>query len=431
MVNQKGSISLKPQKSNVPKKLEPLFATPKAHNIIEGGRGGAKTRTIPELIVDIMAVAPLAVICCREVQKSLKESSFRAIENEIYRQGKGDMFKVTREAITSKAGGRITFIGLLQHTADSMKSYEDYHWAWVEEAQSVSKNSLDILIPTLRTDGFFEHEGYVFPLRMFIYTMNPYSWDDPINTVLPESREDTQRIVINYYDNPWFPDSLEEERAEAKKIMHPDEYNRIWEGIPYEDSERAVMSRKAVEDAMNRTVSDDGSIVVGADIARFGADKTVFIKRQGLQVIDMKTLAKKDTQEVARALARFAEGGRIVVDDTGVGGGVTDKLKDMGCTVTPINFGSNARRKKKYPDIISEMWFDMADQIKDIGLMDNRELLIELSGRNFKYTNDERRKVESKEEYKKRTGRSSPDLADAAILCFYNRGQRVSINERI
>jgi len=405
----------------IPQKLEPLFSNPHRHNVVEGGRGGAKTRTIPSLIVDVMAKNPLSVLCCREVQKSLKESSFRAIENEIYRQGKGHLFRITRDSITSIAGGRITFIGLLQHTADSMKSYEDYHWAWVEEAQSISKSSLDILIPTLRTDGWFQHENYIFPLRMFIYTMNPYSWDDQINMVLPESRLDTQRITINYYDNPWFPASLEEERIEAKKIMHPDEYNRIWEGIPFEDAERSIMSRADIEKSMSKKVSSDGGIVVGADIARFGSDKTIFIKRQGLQMIDMKVLHHKDTQEVARLLRDFAEGGRIVVDDTGVGGGVTDKLRDLGCTVTPINFGARAKQKKKYPDIISEMWFDLADQIKDIGLLHNMDIIKELSSRNFKYTNDERRKVESKEEYKKRTGRSSPDYADAVILCYYTR----------
>jgi len=406
---------------DIPRKLEPLFTDPHTHNVIEGGRGGGKTRTIPALIVDVMAVSPLAVLCCREYLKSLKESSFRAIQNEIYRQDKGHLFNITKEAITSTVGGRISFIGLQNHTADSIKSYEDYHWVWVEEAQTITKYSLDILIPTPRTDGHFKHGEYIFPLRMFMYTMNPYSWDDQINTVLPESREDTQRITINYYDNPWFPASLEEERIEAKKIMHIDEYNRIWEGIPYEDAERAIMSRVALEKAMHRDVEKDGGIVVGADIARFGADRTVFIKRVGLQMTDMMVLNKKDTQEVARKLADFAEGGRIVVDDTGVGGGVTDKLRDLGCTVTPINFGSRAKRKKKYPDIISEMWFDLADQIDEVGLLENVEILKELSGRNYKYTKDERRQVESKDEYKKRTGRNSPDLADAIILCYYSR----------
>lgn len=419
----------------IPRKLEPLLFTPHTHNILEGGRGGGKTRTIGELIEAVMFKAPINIICGREIQKSLKESSFAVLKAAIYRAGHGDYFNIRESdsTIQSWNGGRAIFTGLQQHTTDSIKSYEGFHWAWIEEAQSVSKSSLDVLIPTLRTDKWFEVEiggqTFSFPLRMFLYSMNPFSWDDPINLVLPESREDTQRIQINYYDNPWFPDALEEERKEAKKTMTPEEYLRIWEGIPFDDAENAIMSRAQVSAAMERKASQEGGIVVGADIARFGDDRTVFVKREGLQVVGTKTLHKKDTQEVARQLAEYAEGGRIVIDDTGVGGGVTDKLNDLGANVMPINFGARASNKKKYPDIISEMWFSLAEQIVSIGLPHDNELLNELSSRHYKYTPDERRKVESKDEYKKRTGRRSPDMADAAILCFYNRDGAMSAGE--
>lgn len=407
-----------------PGKLYPLIDTPHTHNRIEGGRGGAKSRTVAGLIVRLMSLYPLNVICAREVQKSLAESSFAMMRDEIYRQGLGPQFDInpSRGVIASKTGGRAVFTGLKEHTVDSIKSYEGFHWAWIEEAQSVSQKSLEVLIPTLRHDDYFKavlDKEYIFPLRMFIYTLNPFSWDDPINVVLPDSRGDTQRLVVNYYDNPWFPKSLEAERLEAKRVMSPEEYNRIWEGIPFEDTERAVITRAAIEAAMKRKASTDGGIVVGADIARFGSDRTVFFKRQGMQVVDKKVLSKMDTQEVARRLADFANGGRIVIDDTGVGGGVTDKLRELKQNVVPINFGRKAHERKKYPDIISEMWFNLAGLMDNIGLPEDREIVNELSSRHFKYTTDERRKVESKDEYKKRTGRRSPDLADALILCFY------------
>lgn len=409
----------------VPKKYEPLFNNPKTHNVISGGRGGAKTRTVGSLVVEVMKQTPLNIICGREIQKSLKESSFAVMRNEIYRAGYGDYFTIRESdsTIASWSGGRAVFTGLQQHTTDSIKSYEGFHWAWIEEAQSVSKKSLEVLIPTLRTDGWFKITiggvDFSFPLRMFLYTLNPLSWDDPINLVLPESREDTQRITVNYYDNPWFPSSLEEERQEAKKTMAADEYLRIWEGIPYENAEAAILTRKAVLEAQERKASRDGGIVVGADIARFGPDRTVFFKREGMQVIDCKIMQGKDTQEVARALADFAGKGRIVIDDTGVGGGVTDKLRDLGKSVMPVNFGSSAQDKKRFPDVISEMWFNLAENINEIGMPKDNDLLNELTGRHFSYTSDERRKVESKKEYKKRSGKRSPDLADAMILCFY------------
>jgi len=410
----------------IPRKLEPLITEPKTHNKIKGGRGGGKTRTIAALLVEIMRVAPLNVICGREVQKSLKESSFLAFKNEIYRAGYANEFRINESQgiIESSAGGRAVFIGLLQHTIDSIKSYEGFHWAWIEEAQSVSKRSLDTLIPTLRQDGWFKvtigGRDMIFPLRMFLYTYNPYSWDDPIELCLPSARDDVLELVINWYDNPWFPDSLNNERLEAKKAMTRDEYLRIWEGIPYEDAERAVMSRADVAEAMERKASPDGGIVIGADIARFGDDRTVIVKRQGLQVIDVKILEKKDTQEVASVILSMAEGGKINIDDTGVGGGVTDRLRRLGANVKAVNFGASASNKKKYPDIISEMWFCLAEQIKTIGLPYNTELQAELSSRYYKFTADERRKVESKDEYRKRTGKRSPDLADAMILCYYN-----------
>lgn len=410
----------------VPSKFQEFFEHPRTHNIFEGGRGGAKTQTIAAFIAAAMYQAPINVICGREIQKSLKESSYAAVKDEIYRMGLGPSFAFSDSdgIIKSPAGGRAVFIGLQQHTVDSIKSYKGFHWAWVEEAQSVSKESLSVLIPTLRTDQWINLTlggvDYAFPLRMFMYTLNPYTWDDPLNLVLPETRSDVLKIKINYDDNPWFPASLEEERREAEKTMSPEEYGRIWLGIPYDSAEKAVMQRAAIMEAMKRKASTDGGIVVGADIARFGDDSTVFVKRQGLQVIATKTLHKQDTQEVAEQLFDFAEGGKINIDDTGVGGGVTDRLRRLRANVIPINFGASAKDKRKYPDIISEMWFNLAQMLPAIGLQNDTELLAELAARQYKYTPDERRKVESKDEYKKRTGRRSPDRADATILCFYN-----------
>lgn len=415
----------------LPSKFRPFIESPVTHNIFEGGRGGAKTRSIAGFIVEAMRQTPINVICGREIQKSLKESSFLSLKQEIYRLGYGDRFalKESEGVIESESGGRAVFIGLQQHTVDSIKSYESFHWAWIEEAQSVSKRSLDTLIPTLRTDGWFAltlgGKDYRFPLRMFLYTLNPFSWDDPISLVLPDSRDDVRRIKTNYNDNPWFPSSLESERIAAERDMSPEEYGRIWLGIPYDNSERAVVGRAALMAAMGRRVSEDGGTVVGADIARFGEDSTVFVKRRGLQVVDIKTIHKQDTQEVASKLLDFAEGGKINIDDTGVGGGVTDRLKRLGANVVPINFGGAPMDKKKYPDIISEMWFNLAGMLPNVGFIRDEELLSELASRQYKYTADERRKVESKDEYKKRTGKRSPDRADATILCFYNYDNRV------
>jgi len=419
---------------NFPKKLLPLIDTPHTHNKLKGGRGGGKSFTVGAFLANVMDKTPIQILCCRETQKSLKESSYALLKKSIESEGLGPRFNFlsSQGLIESKiTGARSVFIGLKEHTVDSIKSYEGFHWAWIEESHAVTATSLNTLIPTLRQDHYFEidlGDGKLrrFPLRMFIYTLNPFSWSDPVDIVLPNSRLDTQEIIINYYDNPYFPESLEKERQEAKKTMTTEEYDRIWEGIPYDDGERGVVGRKAVEEAMNRQVEKTGRIIAAADIARFGNDKIVFMKRDGMQVIDYSEYSKMSTQETARRFNDFAEGAeKGFIDDTGVGGGVTDKLNDMRKAgqlkfqnIVPINFGEKAEDDKKYPDIISEMWFNLAEMMPQIGLPNHERLKQELISRNFEYTPDERRKVESKEKYKKRTGLSSPDFADCCIMLF-------------
>jgi len=421
-------------------KLLPLIDTPHTHNKLKGGRGGGKSYTVGDLIALIMSKVPLQVLCSRETQKSLKESSYSMLKKAIYGQHLGDRFTFHNGEISSAVGGRCVFIGLKEHTVDSIKSYTGFHWSWTEEAHAVSAQSLETLVPTLREDGYFQidlGDGImrVFPLRMFIYTMNPFSWADPVDMVLPTHREDVQEIIVNHDDNPYFPKSLESERVQQKETLSTEEYNRIWRGIPFDDGERGVLGRQSIEDAMNRVAEKNGDIHSSADIARYGSDKIVFMKRDGNQVIDMEEHSKMSTVETAYRLNDFAEGGDITIDDTGVGGGVTDKLEEIQQTsdckfteVKPINFAEGAEDKLRYKDIISEMWFSLKDKIDIIGLPNHDRLKKELISRNYSYLPDGRRKVESKEEYKKRTKMASPDYADAAIMLFYDDGENYAFD---
>ena len=89
-----------------------------------------------------------------------------------------------------------------------------------------------------------------------------------------------------------------------------------------------------------------------------------------------------------------------------------------GYNVIPINFGAKASNSDKYPNLISEAWFYLQSIIDQISITNDKDLLVELSNREWKMDSKGRRGVESKDDYKKR-GFRSPDLADATILCFY------------
>jgi phage terminase large subunit len=115
----------------------------------------------------------------------------------------GAYFEVQDAAIKSRKGdGAIIFQGMQNHTADSIKSLEGYDCAWVEEAQSLSQTSLDLLRPTIRK-----------PDSELWFTWNPRQNSDPVDALLRGTTppKDAKVIQVNFSDNPWFPDVLKAE----------------------------------------------------------------------------------------------------------------------------------------------------------------------------------------------------------------------------
>jgi phage terminase large subunit len=151
-------------------------------------------------------------------------------------------------------------------------------------------------------------------------------------------------------------------------------------------------------------------------------------KRKGLKVIEKKVLTSKQLPEKAKLVyiadevekfAEFKKDIRIKVDDTGVGGGVTDILQSHSYNIVPVNFQSEAKEPDKYPNVISEMWFEVGKIIGEISCPEDDRLMTELVNRKSKSLDKKgRRVVESKDEYKER-GFRSPDEADAFLLTFY------------
>jgi phage terminase large subunit len=161
-------------------------------------------------------------VCIREVQKSLKDSAKRLIEDKLgeLELGEVDGFKVFREVIETPGDGVITFQGMQDHTAESIKSLEGFRRAWVEEAQTLSARSLSLLRPTIRADG-----------SELWFSWNPRRKSDPVDTMLRAELLPTGSSVIraNWSDNPWLPSVLEQERLDCLRDT-PDQYDHIWEG---------------------------------------------------------------------------------------------------------------------------------------------------------------------------------------------------------
>lgn len=202
--------------------FEPLLA-PARYKGVHGGRGSGKSHFFGELLIeDSLANRGMLSVCIREVQKSLKESSKRLIENKLqdFRLNEADGFKVFNEVIQTPGDGIITFQGMQDHTAESIKSLEGYKRAWVEEAQTLSHRSNQLLRPTIRADD-----------SEIWYSWNPTRRTDAVDEMLRGASLPTGAIVLeaNWRDNPKFPKVLEQERLDCLRDQ-PEQYDHIWEG---------------------------------------------------------------------------------------------------------------------------------------------------------------------------------------------------------
>lgn len=217
---------------DIPKKLLFLFE-PSRYKVAHGGRGSGKSWSFARALVVLSLIKPLRVLCAREVQKSIRESVKRLLDDQIQALGLGHAFDSLETEIRGNNGSLFVFAGLAQHTVESVKSYEGFDVVWVEEAQTVSKKSWDILIPTIRKPG---SEIWI--------TFNPVldsdeTWKRFVETKPPNS------VVqqVNWSDNPWFPEELEQERAHCK-ATRPEDYDNIWEGKCRSAVEGAIYAKE-------------------------------------------------------------------------------------------------------------------------------------------------------------------------------------------
>lgn len=233
---------------------------------VYGGRGSAKSHFFAGLLIERMLACKTDAVCIREVQGSLKESVKRLLENKIADMGVGHLFDIIESVIRCKAGGQIIFTGMQNHTAESIKSLEGYDIAWVEEAQSLSNRSLELLRPTIRK-----------PESELWFSWNPNKASDPIDRLLRGDNPPKDAIVVraNYVDNPWFPDVLRDEMVMDQK-RDPDKYAHVWLGEYQRVSDSQVLKGKISIDSFTPGDNWDGPYF-GADWG-FSVDPTTLVK---------------------------------------------------------------------------------------------------------------------------------------------------------
>lgn len=309
--------------------FEPLLR-PARYKGAFGGRGSGKSHFFAELLVEQCVLKRgTRVACVREVQKSLKNSVKLLVEDKIKSLG-APGFEILEAEIRTPGGGVIMFQGMQNHTAESIKSLEGFDIAWVEEAQSLSQRSLDLLRPTIRKPG-----------SEMWFSWNPNKPTDPVDVLLRGDSPPADAVVVeaNWSDNPWLPDELRADLEDDRK-RDPDKFLHVWGGHYSLNSEARVFRNWKVEefDTPNEAV------------LRFGADWGF----------------AHDPTALVRC---FIEGRRLYVDREAV---------EVGCEIdeTPYLFSGDRKpsewpkdeafnNRKKRPGIAgAEKWMIRADSAR-------------------------------------------------------------------
>lgn len=402
----------------IPKEFSRLLDDDWREAAVWGGRYSLKSHTVARVFLIKAMESKRRFGCFREYQNSIADSSHQLLADLIQYYALA-MFKVTRDSIINQMNGSDFLFRGLRNNTQNIKSIEGIDYAWVEESQTITPESIEVLTPTVRKEN-----------SKIVWTFNRQTELDPIyQRLVINERPNTLKINVNYDvadKYGWLEDEIKQEIETDKQ--YPSLFAHKWLGEPIAQSETAILSRDDILNAMNRKIEDDGQDIVGVDVARMGSDRTVFWKRKGLKTTKTKIFNHLRTTEICDQLERFVEENKqtqLKIDDTGVGGGVTDEMIKRGYNVIPINFGAKAKDDDKYPNLISEAWFEFSENINQIELPMNSDILMELSTRQWKQDNKGKRKVEPKDEYKKR-GFNSPDLADACIICYYTPKIRIT-----
>ncbi|MBT7929848.1 PBSX family phage terminase large subunit [Candidatus Peregrinibacteria bacterium] len=206
-------------KVQLPEMFENLFE-PSRYKGYYGGRGSAKSHSFATALILLGSMKPMRILCCREIQRSIRDSVKRLIDDKIVSCGLEDFYTSTLSEIRGKNGTMFLFSGL-RSNPESIKSMEGIDICWVEEASTVSRRSLDFLIPTIRKED-----------SEIWFSWNPDSAEDPVDKMFRGEDEPPPNSIIEevgYADNPWFPAVLNLEMEYDKKL-DDGKYRHIWLG---------------------------------------------------------------------------------------------------------------------------------------------------------------------------------------------------------
>lgn len=329
-------MSIPPINFEFPEKMTPIVTQRARNKVAKGGRGSTKSWTFARLSASRAATERIKIVCAREFQKSIKDSVHALIKNQIYMLGLSKCFRITQDSIVSSTGSEFIFKGMHGNLTE-LKSMEGIDIFWGEEAEKFSKDSWDVVIPTIRKEGSEIWVSY-----------NPETPQSPTHQYfVAKPRPDSIIVDINYWDNPWFPDVLRRE-MEYDKATDPEKWGHVWAGKFKRYADDLVFKGKF---SMERYDTPVGvQFFYGMDFG-FSVDPTV-LNRMWIKKVDhalVDTPAMKACPKGCRRPHAW-----LMIDHEAYGHGV--ELSDLEAfvdTVPGVRKGWEIRADSARPDTIS------------------------------------------------------------------------------
>lgn len=402
--------------------------------VLKGGAGSGKSYSVTQrILTDTMSIPGCNSLIVRKVQRTLMGSSYALFKQIIHNSGLKNDFEITKNPLQIEhkgTGNQIIFAGL--DDPEKIKSVTAVNGVVervvVEEASELTQDEVNQLNARLRGNTGIKKQMFL----MF----NPIYEEHWLKKSFWEENhyQDSRLHESTYRDNK-FLDAEYKKQLESYKHINPYFYSVYCEGSwgAIDEGDTIVPYHLAYE-AKHRTDTDKSGkeLWVGLDVARYGDDNSVAYIRRGMTTLAKRSVNGKDAKEVAEMVMvlivlHMQRGDTcfVNVDATGVGSGVIDMLRFLtknrkNIKINEISFGGKAENDAAYLNCVTEMYFNMTDVLKRCNILKGDDKLIpELTKR--KYTIDERKsvmKIEDKKLFKKRIG-SSPDDADAFVLCYY------------
>ena len=442
------------------------FLQPAFYKVGWGGRSSSKTASFQRIeLIDL--IKGRNICCAREIQKSIKDSTKASFDKLIDELGWRPYFKSTETEIRCTSGAKMIFIGL-KHNVTNVKGLEWIDNFFVEEAENISEDSWNVLIPTARKPGAEIH--VVFNPKLITDSTYMRFVINPPSEFMTNSKGEKVRYSIikkiNYPDNPFFPEESRMQMEEMKRD-DPELYRHIWLGETVSDTALSVIKPMWIEAALDAHlklgIERTGNRFCGLDPADEGEDFNAKCYRDGQIIYQINEWKDRDPVAVGdRVYAECMADGvdNVSYDNIGVGAGVKGKFRDLETDIvaqgrykelisfleftaseSPIagEYMPGRDNEHHFLNRKAQGWWMLRDRFhntykavvegKDVDLekiisIDTscidpkviQKMKGELSSPNREYSNG-KIKVESKDSLKKR-GIPSPNIADAIVMAF-------------